>query len=234
MKYSLLLRKHLIPRFGGHRLCDISRVEVQQYLLEKLRQGFAWETTNHLRHLLSKVMGTAVNWEYIQNNPVRGVKMPERTLKRPHKFLTAEEVRQLVSISKEPTRTVILLAVMTGLRIGEILAFRWGRVDLLEERYSWPRPATKGTSVHRRRGRAGVKFRWLHPLCVNSKRTTRAQEITLPVPWFLRLTKVLRFLRTISERSRYVPHASVLGFHGSIGIRFVTRTARCCTPKERR
>jgi hypothetical protein len=45
--YSLLLRRHLIPRFGGHRLCDISRVEVQQYLLEKLKQGFAWETTNH-------------------------------------------------------------------------------------------------------------------------------------------------------------------------------------------
>ena len=129
--YSLLLRKHLIPRFGGHRLCDISRVEVQQYLLEKLRQGFAWETTNHLRHLLSKVMGTAVNWDYVLNNPVRGVKMPERTLKRPHRFLTAEEVRRIVAASKEPTRTVILLAVMTGLRIGEILALRWGRVDLL-------------------------------------------------------------------------------------------------------
>jgi integrase len=129
--YSLLLRKHLIPRFGGHRLCDISRVEVQQYLLAKLKQGFAWETTNHLRHLLSKVMGTAVNWDYVLNNPVRGVKMPERTLKRPHRFLTAEEVRRLVTASKEPARTVILLAVMTGLRIGEILALRWGRVDLL-------------------------------------------------------------------------------------------------------
>jgi hypothetical protein len=81
--YSLLLRKHLIPRFGCQRLCDISRVEVQQYLLEQLRQGFAWETTNHLRHLLSKVMGTAVNWDYVPNNPVRGVRMPERTLKRP-------------------------------------------------------------------------------------------------------------------------------------------------------
>src|SRR2546426_3761443 len=130
--YSLLLRKHLIPRFGGHRLCDISRVEVQQYLLEKLGQGFAWETTNHLRHLLSKVMGTAVIWDYVPNNPVRGVKMPERTLKRPHRFLTAEDVRRLVAISKEPTRTIILLAVMTGLRIGEILALRWGRVDLLK------------------------------------------------------------------------------------------------------
>jgi len=129
--YSHLLRKHLTSRFGDHRLCDISRVEVQQYLLEKLKQGFAWETTNHLRHLLSKVMGTAVNWDYVPNNPVRGVKMPERTLKRPHRFLTAEEVRRLIAASKEPSRTIILLATMTGLRIGEILALRWGRIDLL-------------------------------------------------------------------------------------------------------
>ena len=129
--YSLLLRKHLIPQFGGHRLCDISRVEVQQYLLNKLKQGFAWETTNHLRHLLSKVMGTAVNWEYISNNPVRGVRMPERTLKRPHRFLSVEEVQRLIASSKEPTRTIIILATMTGLRIGEILALRWERVDLL-------------------------------------------------------------------------------------------------------
>jgi hypothetical protein len=78
--YSLLLRKHLIPKFGANRLCDIARGAVQQYLLDKLKQRFAWETTNHLRHLLSKVMGTAVNWDYVSNNPVRGVKMPERTL----------------------------------------------------------------------------------------------------------------------------------------------------------
>ena len=129
--YSLLLRKHLIPQFGAHRLCDIARGEVQQYLLDKLKQGFAWETTNHLRHLLSKVMGTAVNWDYLSNNPVRGVKMPERTLKRPHRYLSAEEVRRLIAASKEPTRTIIILATMTGLRIGEILALRWGRIDLL-------------------------------------------------------------------------------------------------------
>src|SRR6202161_2062553 len=118
--YSLLLRKHLIPRFGGHRLCDISRVEVQHYLLEKLKQGFAWETTNHLRHLLSKVMGTAVDWDFILSNPVRGVKMPERTLKRPQRFLTADEVKRLIEATKQPTRSIVLLAAMTGLRIGEI------------------------------------------------------------------------------------------------------------------
>jgi len=128
---SHALAKHWTPRFGDHRRCNISRVEVQQYLLEKLTQGFAWETTNHLRHLLSKVMGTAVNWDYVPNNPVRDIKMPERTLKRPHRYLTAEEVRRLIASSKEPIRTIVILATMTGLRIGEILALRWGRIDLL-------------------------------------------------------------------------------------------------------
>ncbi len=79
----------------------------------------------------SKVMGTAVDWEYILNNPVRVVKMPERTLKRPHSFLTADQVRRLIAASKEPARTIILLAAMTGLRIGEILALRWGRIDFI-------------------------------------------------------------------------------------------------------
>ena len=131
--YSFLLRKHLTPRFGGHRLCDISRVEIQTYLLEKLKQGFAWETTNHFRNLLSKVLGTAVSWDYLTDNPVRGVKMPERSLKRPHKFLTVDEVKRLIAACKDPARTIVVLATMTGLRIGEILALRWGRINFIGE-----------------------------------------------------------------------------------------------------
>ena len=128
--YSLILRKHLLPRFRDCRLCDITRAEVQQFITGKLKDGYAWETTNHLRTLLSKVMGTAVSWNYLSDNPVHGVKMPERTLKRPHRFLTMEQVRRLIAASEEPVRTIVLLAAMTGLRIGEILALRWGRVNL--------------------------------------------------------------------------------------------------------
>src|SRR5467141_4889701 len=127
--YSFLLRKHLLPRFRDCRLCDITRAEIQQYLVGKLKDGYAWETTHHLRSLLSKVMGTAVSWNYISDNPVHGVRMPERSLKRPHRFLSLGEVRQLITASDEPVRTVVLRAVMTGLRIGEILALRWGRIN---------------------------------------------------------------------------------------------------------
>jgi integrase len=128
--YSFLLRKHLLPRFRDRRLCDITRAEVQQFLIGKLKSGYAWETTHHLRSLLSKVIGTAVDWNYLSDNPVRGAKMPERSLKRPHRFLSLDEARRLIEASDEPVRTIVLLAVMTGLRIGEILALRWGRIDL--------------------------------------------------------------------------------------------------------
>jgi len=106
--YSHLLRKHLLPAFGNQRLDYITRAEVQQFVLEKLRQGLAWQTADHLRHLLSKVLGTAVSWDYLAENPMRGVKMPEQTLKRPRTFLSAAEVRCLLGVLREPACTTAL------------------------------------------------------------------------------------------------------------------------------
>jgi integrase len=130
LNISLLLRTHLLPRFRDSRLCDITRAEVQQFITGKLKDGYAWETTHHFRTLLSKIMSTAVSRNYLSDNPVRGVKMPERTLKRPHRFLTMDEVRRLIAASEEPVRTIVMLATLAGLRIGEILALRWGGINL--------------------------------------------------------------------------------------------------------
>jgi integrase len=74
-----------------------------------------------------------MSWNYLPDNMVRGVKLPERSLKRPHQFLSLDEVRRLITACNEPTRTVVLLATMTGLRIGEILALRWRRINFFGE-----------------------------------------------------------------------------------------------------
>jgi integrase len=128
--YALLLDKHLLPRFGEECIADIATPEVQRFVLEKLKQGYAWETASHMRHLLSKVLGTAKDWRYLADNPVLGVAMPERILKRPHRALSIEEVRMLLSKMNEPERTITIVATLAGLRIGEILGLRWGRVHL--------------------------------------------------------------------------------------------------------
>ena len=109
--YSLLLNKHLLPRFGEECIAEITTPEVQRFVLEKMKQGYAWETASHMRHLLSKVLGTAKQWRYVADNPVLGVKMPERKLKRPHRAIfLIEEIRMLLSKMNEPERTITVIA----------------------------------------------------------------------------------------------------------------------------
>jgi len=128
--YSLLLDKHLLPRFGEELIADITTPDVQRFVLEQLKKGYAWETASHMRHVLSKVLGTAKSWRYLPDNPVSGVEMPPRTLKRPRRSLSIKELQRLLSKMNEPERTITLLAALAGLRIGEILGLRWGRVHL--------------------------------------------------------------------------------------------------------
>ena len=128
--YNSLLRKHLLPRFKAQRLCDFNRPEIQRFILEKLQKGYAWEMGNRVLGLLSKILATAVEWGYLTENPARGTKMPERSLKRPHSPLAAHEVQKLLIALGEPERTFVLIAVLTGLRLGELLALRWGRIDI--------------------------------------------------------------------------------------------------------
>ncbi len=55
----------------------------------------------------------------------------EQMPKTERRFYSPVQVRQLLAKLTELCRTVALLAVLTGMRIGEILALRWKRLDLL-------------------------------------------------------------------------------------------------------
>ena len=87
-------------------------------------------------------MQTAVEWRFLNENPTRGCRVARQALAKQRIFLNAQQVQQLCDALPEPGRSIVLVAVLTGLRIGEILALRWGRVDLLrnifavEESYS--------------------------------------------------------------------------------------------------
>jgi hypothetical protein len=78
----------LIPVFGERRLPDISREAIQTFLAAKLRDGFAWETVHHIRCALSKVLGTAEEWDYISDNSVRKIRLPRREHKSERSILT--------------------------------------------------------------------------------------------------------------------------------------------------
>lgn len=140
--YSSKLRAHLIPAFGGKRLNEITRWDIQNFLADKLQHGYSGAHVHGMKTTLSKVMQTAVEWRFLNENPTRGCRVARQALAKQRVFLSAEQVRQLCNALGEPCRSVVAVAVLTGLRIGEILALRWGRIDFLhnviavEESYS--------------------------------------------------------------------------------------------------
>jgi len=130
-RYRRTLTNHLIPAFGKARLADIGTLEIQRFVLAKMESGLSWECADHYRNLLSKIFETAKMWGYNSGpNPAAGVELPEKTPVREKRILQLDEIPRLMSVLHEPVRMMVWLALLTGLRIGEILGLAWKDVDL--------------------------------------------------------------------------------------------------------
>ena len=129
-RYSRTLNNHLLPAFGERRLCEIGTLDLQRFVLQKMESGLGWESADHLRNLMSKIFATAKRWQHFAGeNPATAVELPEKKPVRPKEVLLPEYCRSLLSLLGEPVHTMVHLALLTGLRVGEILGLRWQDVD---------------------------------------------------------------------------------------------------------
>lgn len=129
--YGKQLRRHILPTLGKTRLCDFTRVKVQSFLAEKRSSGLSGSSVHGLRTALSKVLQAAVDWNYLELNPARGIRIGDRGPKTERLYLNSPEVLRLLTALPEPCHTIVVIAVLTGMRIGEILALRWKYLDLM-------------------------------------------------------------------------------------------------------
>jgi len=124
-----ILEKHLLPRFGDKEMTEITRQEVQAYVAHLVSNGYAPRTTDHIHDVLSAVLRTAVKWGHLQDNPAREVDLPAQVNVRPKWALTIAQATALLAELPPLARTMVGLALMSGLRRGELFAFRWRDFD---------------------------------------------------------------------------------------------------------
>jgi len=114
--------------FGARPLGSITRVEIGDWQCQKARQAKP-ATVNRilcrLRHMLNK----AVEWELLDETPMKRLRfLPENNARM--SFLRLEECERLIaSCAQERLRAIIILALHTGMRRGEILSLGWEDVD---------------------------------------------------------------------------------------------------------
>jgi len=114
---------------GDRPLSSYEPAVVEKFRIIRLRVCQPTTVNIDLRHLRS-AFGTAEKTGLLTKNPLselRQVPIPERT----PTILTPGDARALInSIADEQFRHIVVLAMLTGLRLGEVLSLRWSQVDL--------------------------------------------------------------------------------------------------------
>jgi integrase len=117
---------HLVP-FFNRPVASIRRNDVQKYVTQRSPKASAASVTKELA-TLKHILSLCVEWEIIPFNPAQGVKAPKLPPGR-SRYLQPDELKVIVEFCPEWLRPIVLFAVHTGMRRGEILRTRWIDLD---------------------------------------------------------------------------------------------------------
>lgn len=154
--YRGLFKKHIIPVFGGKPLASIVTRDIQGFKAKLLKEGktvVKWaegadgqkvketattglspQTVKHILRLMRQMFGHAIDWNYLRINPAKKVPNP-KIVKKEMDHFNPEEVRLLLDKVPQRWYAFMLTTIVTGLRMGEMIAMRWENIDWNREQY---------------------------------------------------------------------------------------------------
>ena len=131
-RYAEYVRVHAVPIIGRHRLVDLKPTHLQRLYAARLEAGSSPSTVQHRHRVLHHAFVMAERWELARRNVAKHA-TPPRVPRYKIRPLTARDVRQLLAAAEgEHFEAAVVLAIVSGLRLGEIFALRWTDVDLGE------------------------------------------------------------------------------------------------------
>ena len=125
-----LLRLHILPALGEEKIANVRTQHIQRLItLTKLSA----QTKRHVKHCCSSLFRLAIREGVYQGqNPAQEISIPPGT-RKPRYALSAEQVKALMEILPSPARELMLLGCTTSSGRAELLALRYGAVNLTDE-----------------------------------------------------------------------------------------------------
>lgn len=189
-RYRTNLRAHILPAFGRIPLAKLTAQHVQQLYTQKLNAGLSASTVLNVHTVLHSALREAMRQGLVQRNVADIVQKPRRRRAK-QKTLDEADIRSFLSaIRGDRLEAMYIVALSTGMRVGELLGLSWSDVDLergmlqvrqsLQEsdgpkRYVLDEPKTS----HSRR-RIALSQRAVHALHEHRERQALEREICGP------------------------------------------------------
>jgi excisionase family DNA binding protein len=120
----------LEPFFKDIYLDEVTPLLVQKCLAWRLKSGNSKSTVNRYLALLKKMFSLAIEEGFLETNPAAKIKKSSEKDCLKERILTEDEEARLKNASYAVLRSVICVALNTGMRHGEILNLKWDQVDL--------------------------------------------------------------------------------------------------------
>ncbi|MDQ7082687.1 MAG: tyrosine-type recombinase/integrase [Aquificota bacterium] len=135
----------LIDFFGNKRLREINEYIVEKYKQKRLEEGVSKSTVNKELTILKAIFNKAKEWGIYKGAVPEIKKFKDKNERL--RYLTYEEARKLIEACPEWFRPVIIFALNTGCRAGEIFSLKWDMVDFRARVLRIPNTLTKNKEV---------------------------------------------------------------------------------------
>jgi len=123
--------RHLRAVFAGKYLYVITPLEIEKYK-EKRIHLVKPATINRELSCLKTLFNKAIEWGKLELNPMKKVKLWKENNQRV-RYLEKEEIKRLLENCPEYLKPIVLVALNTGMRQGEILNLQWPDIDFHQE-----------------------------------------------------------------------------------------------------
>lgn len=135
--YDYLINTHIKPVIGGILIKDLRPVHLQQFYNEKFQKGridgkggLSSRTVRYIHIVIHEALEQARKNNIVPTNVSEATNLPKKQSKEMRVLTYEEQMQFLDSLEDDRLSFAFILALATGIRIGELLALKWENVDL--------------------------------------------------------------------------------------------------------
>lgn len=129
-QYQYVYEHNIRPYIGNIKLADVTKLMVTDVMNQLKAKGYAWESLNKVKVLLTDMFDRAIEDEFAVRNPAKGARNPRNKPQKQVKALSREDQLDFFQCSNGTFYdNLFRTAVSTGLRPGELFALTENDID---------------------------------------------------------------------------------------------------------